>query len=108
MPAAITGRDSTARYSAMRGPTAAWRAIAQGGPHQEAMAISLRYRLLAPDDQRVRRIMIRRYESKMAGYAFGSNPPCALRYRETASNSSSLRTQGRQLGFYPPAQTSST
>jgi hypothetical protein len=41
MPAAITGRDSTARYSAMRGPTAAWRARAQGGPHQEAMAISL-------------------------------------------------------------------
>src|SRR6476661_7689767 len=42
MPAAIiTGRDSTARYSAMRGPTAAWRAVAQGGPHQEAMAISL-------------------------------------------------------------------
>jgi hypothetical protein len=27
MPAAITGRDSTARYSAMRGPTAAWRAM---------------------------------------------------------------------------------
>jgi hypothetical protein len=24
---AITGRDSTARYSAMRGPTAAWRAV---------------------------------------------------------------------------------
>src|SRR4029077_13026887 len=41
MPAVITGRDSTARYSAMRGPTAAWRAMAQGGPHQEAMAISL-------------------------------------------------------------------
>ena len=41
MPAAITGRDSTARYSAMRGPTAAWRAMAQGGPHQEAMALSL-------------------------------------------------------------------
>jgi hypothetical protein len=41
MPTAITGRDSTARYSAMRGPTAAWRAVAQGGPHQEAMAISL-------------------------------------------------------------------
>ena len=41
MPAAIAGRDSTARYSAMRGPTAAWRAMAQGGPHQEAMAISL-------------------------------------------------------------------
>jgi hypothetical protein len=41
MAAAITGRDSTARYSAMRGPTAAWRAMAQGGPHQEAMAISL-------------------------------------------------------------------
>jgi hypothetical protein len=41
MPAAITGRDSTARYSAMRGPTAAWRAMAQGGPHQEAKAISL-------------------------------------------------------------------
>ena len=40
-PAAITGRDSTARYSAMRGLTAAWRAMAQGGPHQEAMAISL-------------------------------------------------------------------
>jgi len=40
-PAAITGRDSTARYSTMRGPTAAWRAMAQGGPHQEAMAISL-------------------------------------------------------------------
>jgi hypothetical protein len=35
-PAAITGRESTARYSAMRGPTAAWRAMAQGGPHQEA------------------------------------------------------------------------
>ena len=51
MPAAITGRDSTARYSAMRGPTAAWRAVAQGGPHQEAMAIPLRSRLLAPDDQ---------------------------------------------------------
>src|SRR5258708_1210129 len=52
-PAAITGRDSTARYSAMRGPTAAWRAMAQGGPHQEAMAISLslRSRLLPPDDQ---------------------------------------------------------
>jgi hypothetical protein len=29
-PAAITGRDSTA-----------WRAMAQGGPHQEAMAIPL-------------------------------------------------------------------
>jgi hypothetical protein len=41
MPAAITGRDSTARYSAMSGLTAAWRAMAQGGPHQEAMAISL-------------------------------------------------------------------
>src|ERR1700736_2143686 len=52
MRAAITGRDSTARYSAMRGPTAAWRAMAQGGPHQEAMAISLsRSRLLPPDDQ---------------------------------------------------------
>jgi hypothetical protein len=58
MPAAITGRDSTARYTAMRGPTAAWRAMAQGGPHQEAMAItlspitlSLRSRLLPPDDQ---------------------------------------------------------
>jgi hypothetical protein len=25
----------------MRGPTAAWRAMAQGRPHQEAMAISL-------------------------------------------------------------------
>jgi hypothetical protein len=37
-PAAITGRDSTARYSAMR---ATWRAMAQGGSHQEAMAISL-------------------------------------------------------------------
>jgi hypothetical protein len=41
MATAITGRDSNARYSAMRGPTAAWRAMAQGGPHQEAMAISL-------------------------------------------------------------------
>jgi len=41
MAAAITGRDSTARYSGMRGPTAAWRAMAQGGPHQEATAISL-------------------------------------------------------------------
>ena len=40
-PAAITGRDSTARYSAVRDPTAAWRALAQGGPHQEAMAIPL-------------------------------------------------------------------
>ena len=28
MPAAITDRDSTARYRAMRGPTAAWRAMA--------------------------------------------------------------------------------
>jgi hypothetical protein len=27
MAAAIAGRDSTARYSAMRGPTAAWRAV---------------------------------------------------------------------------------
>jgi hypothetical protein len=51
MPAVITGRDSTARYSSMRGPTAAWRAMAQGGPHQEAMALSLRSRLLPPDDQ---------------------------------------------------------
>ena len=41
MSAAITGRDSTAPYSAMRGPTTAWRAKAQGGPHQEAMATSL-------------------------------------------------------------------
>ena len=41
MPATITGRDSTARYSAMRGHSAAWRAMAQGGPHQEAMALSL-------------------------------------------------------------------
>jgi hypothetical protein len=41
MAAAITGRDSTARYSTMCRPTAAWRAMAQGGPHQEAMAISL-------------------------------------------------------------------
>jgi hypothetical protein len=41
MATTITGRDSTARYSAMRGPTAAWRAMVQGGPHQEAMAISL-------------------------------------------------------------------
>jgi hypothetical protein len=39
-PAAIAGRDSTARYSAMRGPTAAWRAMAQGGPHQEASDLS--------------------------------------------------------------------
>jgi hypothetical protein len=39
MPAAITGRDSAARYSAMRGFTAAWRAVA--GSHQEAMTISL-------------------------------------------------------------------
>jgi hypothetical protein len=54
MPAAITGRDSTARYRAMRGPTAAWSAMAQGGPHQEAMAISvsLRSRLLPPDDRK--------------------------------------------------------
>jgi hypothetical protein len=51
MPAVMIGRDSTAPYSAMRGLTAAWRAIAQGGPHQEAMAISLRSRLLPPDDQ---------------------------------------------------------
>src|ERR1700692_1045827 len=51
MPAAITDRDSTARYSAMRGPTAAWRAMAQGRPHREALAISLRSRLLPPDDQ---------------------------------------------------------
>jgi hypothetical protein len=51
-PAAITGRDLTARYSAVRDPTAAWRALAQGGPHQKAMAIpSLRSRLLPPDDQ---------------------------------------------------------
>jgi hypothetical protein len=53
MPAAITGRDSTARYSAKRGPTAAWRAMAQGGPHQEAisLSLSLRSRLLPPDYQ---------------------------------------------------------
>jgi hypothetical protein len=49
MPAAITGRDSTARYSAVRGPTAAWRAVAQGGPHQEAMAISLSLSLSLSD-----------------------------------------------------------
>ena len=41
MPAVITVRDSTTRHSAMRGSTAAWRAVAQGGPHQEAMAIPL-------------------------------------------------------------------
>jgi hypothetical protein len=41
MATAITGRDSTARYSAMRGPMAARRVMAQGGPHQEAMASSL-------------------------------------------------------------------
>lgn len=41
MPAAITGRDSTVRYSAMRGPTAAWRGMAQGKPQKKAMAISL-------------------------------------------------------------------
>jgi hypothetical protein len=41
MAATITGRDSTARYSAMRGPTAAWRVMAQGEPDQEAVAISL-------------------------------------------------------------------
>ena len=41
MPTAITRRDSTAWYSAVRGPAAAWCAVAQGGPHQEAMAISL-------------------------------------------------------------------
>src|SRR5712664_4243602 len=52
MPAAITGRDSTARCSAVRGPTAAWRAVAQGGPHQEAMASSLSPISTAPlDDQ---------------------------------------------------------
>jgi hypothetical protein len=39
MPAVITGRDSTARYSAMRGPKAAWRSMAQDGPHREAIAI---------------------------------------------------------------------
>ena len=50
-PAATTGRDSTARYSAMRGPTAAWRGMAQGRPHQEAIATSLRSRLLSLDDQ---------------------------------------------------------
>jgi hypothetical protein len=38
MPAANTSRGSTARYSAIRGPTAVWRC---SGPHQEAMAISL-------------------------------------------------------------------
>jgi hypothetical protein len=31
MAAAITGRDSTARYSAMRGPTAACRAMVRRG-----------------------------------------------------------------------------
>ena len=51
MPAAFTGRDSTAQYSAVRGLTAAWRAVAQGGPHQEAMALSLRSRLLPPDPE---------------------------------------------------------
>jgi hypothetical protein len=38
MPAVITGRDSTARYSAMRGPTAAWRAIS--GPFSGSACIS--------------------------------------------------------------------
>jgi hypothetical protein len=59
MPAAITGRDSTARYSAMRGPTAAWRAMAQGGPHQEAMAISLSgetFTVEAMEDRQDRRL----------------------------------------------------
>jgi hypothetical protein len=57
--AAITGRDSTARYSAMRGPTAAWRAMAQGGPHQEAMAISLSLSDLDCSLQMTRRAMKR-------------------------------------------------
>jgi len=47
MPAANTGRDSAARYSAMRGPTAAWRAMAQGGIYQEAVRSS---RLGSPSD----------------------------------------------------------
>jgi hypothetical protein len=59
MAAAITGRDSTARYSAMRGPTAAWRAMAQGGPHQEAMAISLSLSDLDCSLQMTRRAMKR-------------------------------------------------
>src|SRR5260370_38157459 len=51
MPAAITGRDSTARYSALPGPTAPWRALAQGEPHQHAVATSLPSRPLPPDAQ---------------------------------------------------------
>ena len=39
MRAAITGRDSTARYSAMRAPHG--RVARYGAPYQEAMAISL-------------------------------------------------------------------
>src|ERR1700682_1067769 len=50
-PAAITGRDSTARYSAMRGPTAAWRAMARRTSSGSDGDLSLRSRLLPPDDQ---------------------------------------------------------
>jgi hypothetical protein len=65
MPAAITGRDSTARYSAMRGPKAAWRALAQGGPHQEAMAISLSGETVGRNSVSV----LRRKAVKLAEYA---------------------------------------
>jgi hypothetical protein len=40
-PAAITVPDSTVPYSTMRGSMTAGRVMAQGGPHQAAMAISL-------------------------------------------------------------------
>jgi hypothetical protein len=65
MPAAITGRDSTARYSA-----AAWRATAQGGPHQEAMAISLSGEAVGRNSVSV----LRRKAIELAEYAIAIPP----------------------------------
>jgi hypothetical protein len=51
MPAPITGRDSTAQYNAVRGPTAAWRAVARADLTGSDGDLSFRSRLLPPDDQ---------------------------------------------------------
>jgi hypothetical protein len=51
MPAPITGRDSTAQYNAVRGPTAAWRAVARADLTGSDGDLSFRSRLFPPDDQ---------------------------------------------------------
>jgi hypothetical protein len=47
--------------------------------------------------ERVGRIMIRRYESKMAGYAFGSNPPTRYALIDANSICAVLRKKGSLL-----------